>query len=129
MRGLWPQPDTLCPLAYDFFRFLKRPQVRQGSGKVFNAVRVGEFLEAVTRGRQGIQTGRQSQGLHEAASHLRAVQARHNIRVRNHAHREPRPQWQREKQHAEAQPPKAPHPHCAAPVSGLSQLLLLLSVP
>ncbi len=25
MRGLWPQPDTLRPLAYDFFRFLKRP--------------------------------------------------------------------------------------------------------
>ena len=27
MRGLWPQPDTLRPLAYDFFRFLKRPQL------------------------------------------------------------------------------------------------------
>ncbi|PAT22339.1 hypothetical protein CJ307_33330, partial [Klebsiella quasipneumoniae] len=25
MRGLWPQPDTLRPLAYDFSVFLKRP--------------------------------------------------------------------------------------------------------
>ena len=31
MRGLWPQPDTLRPLAYDFFRFLKRPQQRRSA--------------------------------------------------------------------------------------------------
>lgn len=29
MRGLWPQPDTLRPLAYDFFRILRRPQQAQ----------------------------------------------------------------------------------------------------